>query len=114
MSMCKELAGLGPFSIPCHRPSLLHQDSMGDTEVKHSRADVADAQERIKEIAAGVFQVDVASIDIAMGPDDVAGWDSLAHLRLVTEVEAAFSQRLTMDQIQEARSLADIARFVTA
>lgn len=85
---------------------------MGDTEVGHPAAEATDAQERVKQIAAGIFQVDAASLDIGMGPDDVAGWDSLNHLRFVTEIEAAFSQRLTMEQIQKIQSLADIVRFV--
>jgi acyl carrier protein len=70
------------------------------------------SQERVKEIAAGIFQTDAASIDLAMGPDDIDRWDSLNHLRLITEVENAFSVRLTMQQIQQIHSLADLVRFV--
>ncbi len=69
-------------------------------------------QDRIKAIAAAIFETDVASIDLGMGPDDIDRWDSLNHLRLITEVENAFSVRLTMQQIQQIESLRDIARFV--
>jgi acyl carrier protein len=47
-----------------------------------------------------------------MGPDDIERWDSLNHLRLITETESAFSVRLTMSQIQQIKSLADLVRFV--
>jgi acyl carrier protein len=71
------------------------------------------AQERVREIAAGVFQVDVGSIDLAMGPEDIDRWDSLNHLRLITEFENAFSLRLTMQQIQQIHSLADLVGFLS-
>jgi acyl carrier protein len=71
------------------------------------------AGRKVMEIAAGIFQVDAASIDLAMGPDDIERWDSLNHLRLITETESAFSVRLTMNQIQQIQSLADLVRFVT-
>lgn len=69
---------------------------------------------RIKDIAAEVFQKDVTSIELAMGPDEIDNWDSLNHLRLITEVEASFSLRLTMQQIQKIESLEDIAQLVAA
>jgi acyl carrier protein len=68
--------------------------------------------QRVKEIAAGIFQIDASSVDLAMGPDDIERWDSLNHLRLITETESAFSVRLTMSQIQQIKSLADLVRFV--
>lgn len=71
------------------------------------------SQERVKEIAAEIFQVDPASIDLAMGPDDIDSWDSLNHLRLITEAEKAFSLRLTMQEIQGIASLTDLVRFVS-
>jgi len=70
-------------------------------------------RDRIKEIAADIFQTGVASIDLSMGPDDIDQWDSLNHLRLITEIESSFSLRLTMQQIQRIESLEDIARFVS-
>lgn len=71
------------------------------------------SQQRVKEIAAEIFQVDPASIDLAMGPDDIDTWDSLNHLRLITEAEKAFSLRLTMQQIQQIASLTDLVQFVS-
>lgn len=70
-------------------------------------------EERIRAIAAEVFQTDAARIELSMGPDDIDRWDSLNHLRLITEVENAFSIRLTMRQIEQIRSLADVATVVS-
>jgi acyl carrier protein len=86
---------------------------MRNIEAQSSCAAHPAAQDRVREIAAGVFQVDVGSIDLAMGPDDIDRWDSLNHLRLITEFENAFSLRLTMQQIQQIHSLADLAGFLS-
>jgi len=71
-----------------------------------------EADQRLREIAAEIFHEDVASVDLAMGPDDIDRWDSLNHLRLITEVEAAFSLKLSMQQIQQVQSLADLLKFI--
>ena len=68
--------------------------------------------EKIKEIAAGIFQLDLSSIRLDMAPDDVDTWDSLNHLRLITEVESSFSIQLSMQQIQSIHSLADLVEAV--
>lgn len=79
----------------------------------HDRHDMQpDVEQRVLTIAAEVFQTDAAQIDLSMGPDDIDRWDSLNHLRLITEIENTFSIRLTMAQIQQIQSLGDIVTFV--
>jgi acyl carrier protein len=68
--------------------------------------------EKIKQIAAGIFQLDVSSIRLDMGPEDIDTWDSLNHLRLITEVESSFSVQLSMQQIQKIQSLSDLVNTV--
>lgn len=72
-----------------------------------------DAPERIKAIAAEIFGLNPASVELSMGPDDIDRWDSLNHLRLITDFEQSFNLRLAMQQIQEIRSLSDLASFVS-
>lgn len=80
----------------------------------HSGSDVRPAlEERIRAIAANVFQADASAVELSMGPDDIDRWDSLNHLRLITEVESAFSVHLTMQQIQQIGSLGDLVAFVS-
>jgi acyl carrier protein len=68
--------------------------------------------EKIMQIAAGIFQLDVSSIRLDMGPEDIDTWDSLNHLRLITEVESSFSVQLSMQQIQKIQSLSDLVNTV--
>ncbi len=64
--------------------------------------------ERIRKIAAQTFKMQPDEIRFEFTPDDVAGWDSLNHLRLITVIEKEFSIRLTMKQIRTIKSLGDI------
>jgi acyl carrier protein len=73
----------------------------------------AGTQDRIMAIAADVFELEVDSIDVTMGPDDVDRWDSMNHLRLITEVENTFSIHLSMQQIQQIRSLDELSKCVS-
>jgi len=66
----------------------------------------------IVSIAAGSFQVDAGSLGPDSTPDDVDKWDSLAHLRLITAIEAEYGIRLTMQQIQGIQSLGDLEAVV--
>ena len=66
-------------------------------------------QDKIARIAAELFQLDVEAVKLDLTPDDVAAWDSLNHLKLITAVESEFSIRLTMNQIRKIESLADLA-----
>ena len=64
-------------------------------------------------IAAEIFQVDPDVLAPGSTPDDVEKWDSLAHLRLITAVEAEYGIRLSMQQIQNVRSLGDLEAAVS-
>ena len=68
----------------------------------------------IIEIATEVFQVDPDTLNRDSTPDDVEKWDSLAHLRLITAVEAEFVIRLSMQQIQNVRNLGDLEEAVAS
>jgi acyl carrier protein len=69
---------------------------------------------RHPEIAAifdEVFQY-AGPITAATSPDDVERWDSLQHIALVQMLEATYAIRLSMDEMMEIRSVADIERVL--
>ncbi len=62
------------------------------------------------EIAAifeEVFQ-HTAALSPQTSPDDVARWDSLQHIALIHNLETTFAIQLSMDEMMEIRSVADI------
>ena len=68
----------------------------------------------ITTIAAEIFQVEAGSLSSESAPDDVDKWDSLAHLRLITAVEAEYGIRLSMQQIQNLGKLGDLETIVAS
>jgi acyl carrier protein len=68
----------------------------------------------IAEIAAEVFQMPPESLRPEMTPDDITGWDSLAHLRLITAIEAEYNIRFSMQQVQSIGCLQDFEKAAAA
>jgi len=58
-------------------------------------------EERIKQIMADVFLVDISEINEDTSPQNLVQWDSLAQLNLITALEEEFDIALTNDQVVE-------------
>jgi acyl carrier protein len=65
----------------------------------------------IVEIFRHVFQFE-GHITPRTSPDEVASWDSLQHIALVRALETTFCISLSMDEMAELRSVADIERVI--
>ena len=64
-----------------------------------------EAIQDLDTIFAEVLGLPVEGIDDSLTPDLCAHWDSLNHLRLVTEIEARFGVEFTMAEVQAALSV---------
>lgn len=69
---------------------------------------------RLREILSDVLDLDPEQISDDFSRDDESGWDSMAHLRLITAVEQAFGLKFTMREIEEIRSYGDLRERVAA
>jgi len=60
-----------------------------------------------------IFRTELDNDDLVIGPDtkqtDLTGWDSLAHIRLVSGVEAEFDIQFSLTEIEE---IASVRQFV--
>ncbi|HKH47018.1 MAG TPA: acyl carrier protein [Thermoanaerobaculia bacterium] len=72
-----------------------------------------DIDVRLREIMADVLDVD-PQIPDDFSRDDESGWDSMAHLRLITAIEQAFGIKFTMKEIEEIRSYGDLRARLAA
>jgi acyl carrier protein len=72
-----------------------------------------DMEIRLREILSDVLDVD-PQIPDDFSRDDESGWDSMAHLRLITAIEQAFGIKFTMKEIEEIRSYGDLRNRVAA
>jgi acyl carrier protein len=68
--------------------------------------------ERLKLVVTDVLELDPAEVDAGSGRENLAAWDSLAHLRIIGAVEEEFSVRFTMQEIAEMDTLAAIERCI--
>ncbi len=68
------------------------------------------------EVAFREVLEDVLGWDVEVGEDDgpgtVEGWDSLAQIRIVHELETRFDVRLPDDALLEQQSVASLKRLV--
>ncbi|NNE43727.1 MAG: acyl carrier protein [Gemmatimonadetes bacterium] len=54
--------------------------------------------EQLRHLMAEIFEIPAASIDEQTNQENLAEWTSLAHLRLITELESTFGVQVSMDQ----------------
>ena len=62
--------------------------------------------------AAAAFKADASELSMYSTPQDLAGWDSLAHLQFIVALEEAFRIRLEPADIVRISSIADAERIV--
>jgi acyl carrier protein len=67
---------------------------------------------RLRKVFATVFEVEEEEITDESSPETVVLWDSLRHLAMITEIEAAFHMRLTMKEIRSMVTFARIREVV--
>lgn len=73
----------------------------------------ADPRAAAREIVAAALQVDAAQVppDAAVGVTE--RWDSLAHLRLMLNIEERLGRVLATDELLAIESLADVETLLS-
>jgi acyl carrier protein len=69
-------------------------------------------EDRIREVMAGVLEVEPGAIGARFGRDDAPLWDSLNHLRLITALEEAFGIRFDMREVARMERFESIQQAV--
>lgn len=69
---------------------------------------------RLCEIFRDVFDDESITVDENTTAADIDGWDSIMHITLISEVEAAFSVRFAMKDVLSMQNVGDLARAVLA
>jgi acyl carrier protein len=67
---------------------------------------------QLKAILGMVFDLPADEIHDETSPENVGLWDSLNHLRLITEIEKVFRIRLAQKEIREMLTYAKIREVV--
>lgn len=90
------------------RESLIERVMRAETDA--SRQDPI--PDRVRAIAAEIFQVDRSTLSDATSPDDVPNWDSYAHIELAMALERNFALRLTPKELMQLRSIGHAVEIV--
>jgi acyl carrier protein len=70
--------------------------------------------DRVTDVFHKVFGFHDGTFSLDMAPEDVQQWDSLGHMRLVAELEAAFGVQFEVDEITEMSSGGKIVEILQA
>ena len=68
--------------------------------------------DRLKQVLSKVFEMDEGEITRDLTPESVVLWDSLHHLKMVTEIELVFEIRMTMREIRSMTSFGKVKDVV--
>ena len=68
--------------------------------------------DRLTDVFRDVFDDDDLVISADTTADDVDGWDSLAHIRLMLNVERAFKIKLTTSEIGKLKSVGELMELL--
>lgn len=67
---------------------------------------------KLNSIFRDVFDDDNLQISTTTEAADVAGWDSLAHIRLIVSIERALNVRFTADEISVLENVGDLIKLI--
>ena len=69
--------------------------------------------QRIAEVFNAVFQVSPEQVTDSLSPQDVTGWDSLGHVRLVAQLQDEFGVEFEVTDIMRMENVAAIKKILS-
>jgi acyl carrier protein len=76
--------------------------------------DEAQIFDRLTEIFRDVFDEDSIVVTPELSADDVDGWDSLTHIRLILTVEKSFKIKFSTSEIGKLENVGDLVALIKA
>ena len=68
--------------------------------------------QRLNAIFGDVFDDDALSLKAETTADDVDGWDSLSHIRLVLSVEKAFNVKFSAAEVGKLKNVGELVGLI--
>jgi len=69
-------------------------------------------QSALNEVFRQVFANSRLEIEPDMSPNDIDGWDSMAHVNLIAAVELRFKIKFDTKELRKIRTVGDLGRLV--
>lgn len=67
---------------------------------------------RLAEIFQDVFDEDLIELTPELSANDVDGWDSLTHIRLILTIEKAFKIKFSTSEIGKLKNVGDLVALI--
>lgn len=71
-----------------------------------------DVSQRVVSMATQIFGTDLNASHLTTPPEVIAGWDSFAHLTLITKIEDDFSVTLTTQEVMSVTNLEALIKII--
>lgn len=71
-----------------------------------------DTLKTIETILRDIFDDETLEIDETTTADDIEDWDSLAQIRIASEVESAFSVKFSFAELQQMKNVGDMVCLI--
>lgn len=71
-----------------------------------------DVREKLAKSFCRVFELDEIVLKDEMTASDVHGWDSLAHISLIMDIEEEFGLRFTVDDIADLKNVGEMIQML--
>jgi len=68
--------------------------------------------QRLTEIFQDVFDEDSIEVTPKLSADDVDGWDSLTHIRLILTIEKVFKIKFSTSEIGKLENVGDLVVLI--
>jgi acyl carrier protein len=76
------------------------------------RMDEPQIYQRLTEIFQEIFDEDSIEVTPKLSADDVDGWDSLTHIRLILSIEKVFKIKFSTSEIGKLENVGDLAALI--
>ena len=63
-------------------------------------------------LISNVLNVATTEITLQSGPENIAAWDSLAHISIITAVEQTYDLQLTMPEMLAIKTVDDLRNLI--
>lgn len=82
--------------------------------IQEVRVDNQDIFETVAEAIRDITGDDEADVTRETVADDIDGWDSMAHVKIILAIEAAFKIRFNVEEVGRIDQVGDIIDMVAA
>ncbi len=67
---------------------------------------------QLNEIFEDILEIDNINLTSSTTADDVEGWDSLAHISLITSIERHFKIKFSMNEIVNLHNVGNLVSLI--